>query len=161
MKITFLRIISVVLLVLVMFTIFSLSAQPANDSSKTSGGTIDLILKVFYPPYKNMSAKEQKDLRSVLSFPIRKLAHFTLYFALGLAAFLSVFTYTEIKYRLRIIISGAICLVYSVSDEIHQYFVPGRACRFYDILIDCLGAFLAISVLSLVIRRNKNYVEKG
>ena len=39
-----------------------------------------------------------------------------------------------------IIITVLICFLYAVSDEIHQSFVPGRACRLLDILIDTSGS---------------------
>ena len=38
------------------------------------------------------------------------------------------------------LITIAICFLYAVSDEIHQYFVPGRACRLFDVLIDTSGS---------------------
>lgn len=42
-----------------------------------------------------------------------------------------------------------ICFLYAVCDEIHQYFVPGRACRVFDVLVDTAGSafFLIISFL--------------
>lgn len=33
----------------------------------------------------------------------------------------------------------AVCLLYAAGDELHQYFVPGRACLATDILVDALG----------------------
>ncbi len=38
----------------------------------------------------------------------------------------------------------AVCLavVYGLTDELHQYFVPGREVEFLDILADGTGAFL-------------------
>lgn len=34
--------------------------------------------------------------------------------------------------------------LYAVSDEVHQLFVPGRQARVWDVLIDWLGAAMAI-----------------
>ena len=36
--------------------------------------------------------------------------------------------------------------LYAASDEIHQLFVPGRAGRFTDVLIDSAGAILGVLV---------------
>ena len=36
------------------------------------------------------------------------------------------------------------CFLYACTDELHQYFVPGRACRFKDVMIDTAGAFTGI-----------------
>ena len=38
---------------------------------------------------------------------------------------------------------------YGVTDEIHQYFVPGRHCSLHDVLADTFGAFLACGVALL------------
>jgi VanZ family protein len=37
----------------------------------------------------------------------------------------------------------SISLGYAVFDEIHQYFIPGRACEIGDILVDAAGAGVA------------------
>ena len=33
------------------------------------------------------------------------------------------------------------CALYACSDEFHQYFVPGRSCKFFDVCVDSSGAF--------------------
>ncbi len=43
--------------------------------------------------------------------------------------------------RKNIIIIG---YLYALSDEIHQFFVPGRESRFQDTLVDLIGIFLGI-----------------
>ena len=49
-------------------------------------------------------------------------------------------------------VPAVICsVVYSVSDEIHQYFVPGRACRLFDVGVDVCGALTGTLVLALII----------
>ncbi len=39
-----------------------------------------------------------------------------------------------------------IAVVFGISDEIHQYFTPGRHCSLRDVLADSLGAFTAYGV---------------
>jgi VanZ family protein len=41
-----------------------------------------------------------------------------------------------------------IAVGYGISDEIHQYFVPGRHCSLYDVFSDTAGALLAYIVAS-------------
>ena len=52
---------------------------------------------------------------------------------------------TEQKVKLSIwnfIIRAEIfCALYACSDEFHQYFVPGRSCKFFDVCVDSTGAF--------------------
>lgn len=42
------------------------------------------------------------------------------------------------------------CLLYAVSDEAHQAFVPGRSCDPYDALADVSGALTAGGVCELI-----------
>ncbi len=44
------------------------------------------------------------------------------------------------------------CLLYGLTDEFHQSFIPGRSVSFLDILADTLGA-LAVSLGWLLARR--------
>ena len=39
----------------------------------------------------------------------------------------------------RALLSSALCMLYAVSDELHQYVVPGRAMLLSDVGIDALG----------------------
>ena len=42
-----------------------------------------------------------------------------------------------------------IAIAYGVSDEIHQYFIPGRHCSWHDVVADTAGALLAYGVALL------------
>jgi VanZ family protein len=39
--------------------------------------------------------------------------------------------------------------LYSCTDEIHQFFTPGRTCKFTDTLIDLIGILLGLMVLKI------------
>lgn len=55
------------------------------------------------------------------------------------------------KYVLLVI---CITVLYGLSDEIHQYFVPNRSSSVvYDLLADTLGAFLAVGLRLLLIKK--------
>lgn len=53
--------------------------------------------------------------------------------------------------RVALVASLAVSILYAVSDEIHQSFVPGRTGTPIDVSIDAVGASLA----ALVIRRRE------
>jgi hypothetical protein len=74
-------------------------------------------------------------------FVIKKGAHMAGYGMLALA-FLRGFRY-ERKHFLWILL---LVLIYAASDEIHQYFVPGRNASVIDVLIDLAGGILALIV---------------
>ncbi|RKZ10714.1 VanZ family protein [Candidatus Fermentibacteria bacterium] len=46
-------------------------------------------------------------------------------------------------------------LIYAVSDEIHQSFVPGRDCSAGDLLADIVGLSIGLSVYLRYRRRHK------
>lgn len=149
------RITVTVLLIGWMILIFSLSAATAAESSATSGGIIEFLAEIFIADFDELSASEQESIIESLQFIVRKTAHFTLYGALGGLAFLSVVTYTSVPFLLRTALSGAICLLYAISDEIHQIFVPGRSGEVRDVCIDFAGSVLAILILLFLSRCKK------
>lgn len=146
------RITSAVLLIGWMALIFCFSAQTANDSSETSGNIIAAVLKIFYPGFEELAASAREELVSALQFAARKTAHFSVYAVLGVFSFLSFISYRWLKFSLRVFISAAVCLLYAVSDEVHQLFVPGRSCELRDVLIDFSGALLAVIITALFTR---------
>ena len=154
----FIRIASVVLLVAWMVLIFVLSAQTAEVSSQTSGGFITTVIKIFNWNFDSLSAAEKTVIVENFQFLVRKTAHFTIYFILGVFSFFSLVTYDKICMVWRVLIGGVICLLYSISDEIHQLFVVGRSCEVRDVLIDFCGAMLAISVLWFIFRKKGRFV---
>jgi VanZ family protein len=40
-----------------------------------------------------------------------------------------------------------ICALYGVSDEFHQSFVPGRTPDVHDVIADCIGAAVAVTLI--------------
>lgn len=149
------RIVMFALLILWAAFIFIMSAQPAEQSSQLSGGIVSKIVSVAYSDFEDLPAEQKTDITYTVTFIVRKVAHFLEYSILGLLAFFTANTYKEHKFALRILTASIFCVLYAVSDEIHQYFVVGRACRFCDICIDSAGSILAIFFLALIIYRKK------
>ena len=138
-----------------MTLIFSFSSQNADASSKTSGSVIESVALVFYPGFSDMTETQQNEIIGGFQTVARKPAHFTLYAVLGALAFLSVVSYRGLKYKIRILISAGICLLYAASDEFHQLFVAGRSGEIRDVFIDFCGSLLAITVLAIFSRSIK------
>ena len=146
------RIVTAVLLVSLMIAIFCFSAQNATESSGTSGRIISAVIRIFNPSFDELTPQEQQNLIEPFQFIVRKGAHFSIYFIMGMLSFLSVISYRQINLKYRYLISAGICLAYSVSDEIHQYFVAGRSCEIRDVLIDFSGSVLAIIFITLLLK---------
>ena len=132
------KIFKITLVLLWMTLIFSFSNQVADDSSKLSDGLIkNTIGKVF-------KIEEKEELDKFIT-PVRKSAHFCIYLILGLLV-LNCFDIVNTK---TIIYSIIICLLYSISDEIHQMFIDGRSGEVRDIIIDTIGSTIGIYLYKL------------
>ncbi len=144
------KLVFAVLTAAVMVCIFLFSCENADESSDTSGIIVNLILNIFYRDFENMTLAEQADIMSQISHIIRKTAHFTIYAALGFFSSLTVG-------RRKLFSKGSLgvvlfCFIYAVSDEIHQYFVPGRSCMFTDMLIDTCGGITGMTISFLIMK---------
>lgn len=129
-----------ILSVALMALIFFFSHQSAEVSSDTSGGFAQILAKVLGVFFKG---EVYETLLWVAQWIVRKSAHLVLFALLG------VFVYNSIdlpKGRKRFLVALIICILYAVSDEVHQSFIPGRACRMTDVLIDAVGSVLAIGI---------------
>ena len=141
--------ISIILVLLWMSTIFYFSNQPATISTTQSDKVINTI---------NIIVKDNKVIKSILnklydskgaSFIIRKSAHMISYGLLASLLFIAIYSHREcisVSFKYAFVIS----LIYAISDEIHQYFVPGRACMLQDVLIDCIGMIIALTLISML-----------
>jgi VanZ family protein len=83
-----------------------------------------------------------------------KVAHLLEYGIFSFLLFLAFYTSgKEFLKRHVFILSLIIGMVYGLSDEIHQKFVPGRNCDIFDFLADCLGIIAVQTVLGLYLKR--------
>ena len=129
-----------------MAAIFYFSSRTADESEQQSGFFAQLITKLF-------------GIGGFSDFIIRKLAHFTEFAGLGLLFAIALKVQTgKSKTPTAIICSS----IYAATDEIHQIFVPGRACRVLDWGIDTCGAALgALAVLLIITLAAKNKASKS
>ena len=149
-----------IIAIFVMVTIFRFSSEKAVESAGTSKRFMRVIIDIL-PFTKALSEIAKQELMESMDFIIRKCAHFTLYAVLGFSVFGAVKSTFMKKVKLNVIWSFIICVIYAISDEIHQFFVPGRACRVYDIFIDSFGSTFGISFFLIIIfLLNKFYGNK-
>ena len=141
---SFLRVLSIVLLVAWMGVIFFFSHQTAQDSSQTSGGVIELVAEKLYPDFENLSQSEKEEIVASFQFAVRKGAHLAAFAILGFFAFLTFISYTHLRFWSRIMLAAVVSLLYAASDEIHQHFIDGRSCELRDFLIDAIGIALSL-----------------
>ena len=149
--------------------IFAFSSEPADMSNDTSIGFTESIITIFAKadlidiPVSSIDVEEYiHNIAEKINHYIRKLAHFSAYLVLGVLVYNLLLCYFTNKKSL--ILSLIICLLYAISDEIHQMFVPGRAGQIRDVLIDFSGILTGTLMLYLFSRikmkSKKDIVEK-
>ena len=116
-----------------MIIIFRFSADNAEESTEKSDFFVNILESLPIA------------LRNNLSFIIRKTAHFSIYAMLG-------FLISGIFFKKEIFYTLSVCFLYACTDEIHQYFVAGRSCRFQDVMIDTAGSFFGILIFILIMK---------
>ena len=126
-----------------MVVIFLFSAQNGQRSGDTSGSVLRWILRLFYWGFDAYAIEKQTAILELWHLIVRKGAHFTEYAVLAMLVANALRQYA-LPQRLRWILPVAVSAAYAVTDEIHQYFVPDRACRLLDVGIDTCGAIFGM-----------------
>lgn len=143
----------------VMVTVFIFSNQPAVQSSAVSSSFSDFILDLF-----NIKAEDLSFDINLLETVLRKLAHFSLFASLGFFLSSAAINLKGKKLFKKLAISSLIGLLYCISDEIHQLFIPQRSGEIRDVLIDFSGVLfgtLSSFVLYKLICLISKKVKKG
>ncbi len=126
-----------------MVAIFCLSAQTASDSAELSGSFIRAIFQLI-----GIELKQEG---------IRTVAHMLEFMGLSLLVFNATYATWEKKTTPLIAFAGTV--LYAITDEIHQIFVPGRAFQISDILVDSTGALIGV-IASFIVLKIILYIMK-
>lgn len=137
------RIVLSIITILWMIIIFLFSNSNGSNSSKTSG----IIVGKVVPIIEKVTGHDltEIEIENYVSYPIRKIAHFSEYFILGLLVILTLYSYGISKNI--VILSFLICILYSLSDEIHQLFICDRNGNIIDVLVDSIGSLCGINLI--------------
>ena len=168
-----------VFIVLWMWFIFHMSAQPGDVSGEISGGVSHLFMKVWNAVFfQGWNEAEVLQMAEIWDYPIRKLAHMTEFGILAMLVYCGAGRRQEIDAGFGIVsqISGKIkewfpthtryiatwtfTVLYAATDEIHQLFVPNRSGNGFDVCVDATGAFLALGVLWGIFKLNFRYRKR-
>lgn len=125
---------------MLMYCIYSFSAQDSSVSSQVSSSVSYRIVSIF-DKMLNLELTNDQITHSINSIHhyVRKTAHFTEYFLLALSLSFPLYVYKlrGIKLIITVIL---LCVGYASFDEFHQLFVDGRSASAKDVLIDSLGS---------------------
>lgn len=130
------RIFFILLSLLLMAAIFYFSDMPAGQSNAVSK-----------PVAKTVGLSNSE---------MREIAHFICFACLSGSLFGLLNTFKKIRFPK--VWAFLATVLYAVTDEIHQFFVPGRSCELRDVLIDSSGALAVLllwTLFSALFRRYK------
>ncbi len=135
--------VSWVLVIICMGIIFFLSAQNGEESSDLSGSFVMAFLN-------GLGIVIDEGL-------LRSIAHCLEFMGLSVLFFNAIYVTWFLKLTPIIAFFGTV--LYAITDEIHQIFVPGRAFQISDILVDSTGALIGV-IASFVILKVILYIMK-
>ncbi len=152
-------IIKIILIVIWMIVVFIFSNQNGKKSSGTSSKVTKVIVNIV------AKDKEESNEQKLEKFEIvvRKGAHYTIY---TIGGFLIMnYTYSMEKTKKQKILGSLLFgAFYASTDEIHQYFVPGRSARLFDVSIDTLGVITGICIylalITMIDKLSQKYGRK-
>lgn len=128
------RVVPILCWLLWMGLIFHFSS--VSWSGQRTVSLLEVIIASWLPSLAQRLSESQLE---TLNFIVRKLAHFTEYsvlMLLGYWAFLRGWGFSPRPALLWAIVSS---ILYAMSDELHQRFVPGRTGNSVDVFIDAAG----------------------
>lgn len=136
------RLISLCVIVTVMTAIYFFSSQPGPDSNGLSEGIAERLLKILgIYSYDNLE---------ILNFILRKGAHFSIYFLLGVSLNVLLSGDRRLTTVLLCIVIGGL---FAVSDEIHQSYTFSRTSSAADMLLDTCGVAAGSAATSFLVRK--------
>jgi len=137
-----------------MVAIFLFSSRDAVSSAEMSNSLTQTVLGAVWSYFAPSGQEVPESLVNVWEHFLRKAAHVIIFLLLGCSVTNTIRQTTD-SFRRTFVISVIWCSAYAASDEIHQYFVPGRACMWQDWLLDTVSALLGIIMVLYFVRRKK------
>lgn len=132
-----------------MLVIFLLSTDHA--SADNTNPVVNRLLHRIFPWLADQFTLETQ---SRIDFAIRKAAHVTEYAILAVLAYRAVVFGNTRFHRYHIYLPLVIGILYAVSDEYHQSFVPSRGAAVTDVFYDSFGVITGV-LLCLWQRRRR------
>lgn len=129
---------------IIMYCIYSFSAQNGTESSNLSN---NVSFQIVYAVDKafDLDLSNQQMIQGMrkINHYVRKMAHFTEYFLLAISVSFPLYVYGIRGFWL-IFTAGFVCVGFASLDEFHQLYVSGRSGSRKDVMIDSLGSLTGI-----------------
>ena len=147
------KILSIILVLFWMVFIF----YNSNEIGKISDNKTEKIIVNVVSKVSNVDKddKSMKDIIKKIKVPLRKSAHFFEYFLLAILIMNMLLSFGLSKWNA--FICSIVCLLYAISDEVHQLFTDGRSGCVSDVLLDSSAAFIATYLFNRFINMRIKY----
>lgn len=132
----------VALWMVIIFQLSSQSGEQSNDLSLGVTGLIAFLIEKISPSSDALA----------FNYFIRKCAHFFAYLVLGLVVLFAMRKMGKSGTK-GILLALVVCVIYAISDEWHQGFIPGRTPKLMDIFIDSSGSLLGTILYSQLLEK--------
>lgn len=130
--------------IMMMFVIYSFSAQTGEVSGQLSYEISYQIAETKNELLnQNLSYDQLAAEANSIHYYVRKAAHMTEYFLLAIAVSFPLYVYRLRGFWL-VFLAGIICVGFAGLDEYHQSFVANRTPAVKDVGFDSVGAFFGI-----------------
>ena len=144
LMITLLKPLSFLPAILMMYVIYSFSAQTGEVSGQLSYKISYKIVETKNQLLnENKSSAELAVSADTIHFYVRKAGHMTEYFLLAVAISFPLYVY-GVRGIWLVILAGIICVGFAGLDEYHQSFVADRGPSLRDVGIHSIGALIGI-----------------
>lgn len=87
--------------------------------------------------------------QSILEYD--KILHFIAYFSYGLSTLSMLISVKKTEKGL-LTIGLILSVLFAITDEFHQFFVPNRIMDFYDVVADLFGIIFSILFFNLILK---------
>lgn len=101
------------------------------------------------------SHQPQIELPDFGIFNFDKLLHLGAYFVYSLFLMLFLVSNFRLNKRKILLVSFVLAVLFAISDEFHQSFVPGRDASVYDLLADIIGISLSLLCFNLIYKTSR------
>ena len=150
------KIINIILIVAWMGIVFEFYNQKGTKSSNTSRKVTVAVVQAV----SDKTVEENEPIIEKTEKVIRKLAHYTIYTVGGFLIMNYTYT-TNLKLKEKVLYSIAFGTGYAVTDELHQFFMPGRSARVFDVGIDTLGVLTGITIYVMIRKTIEKLIDKA
>ena len=147
------RIVCILLTVGLMALVVWFSSQSGGSSNGLSRKIVEMVAGWF-------GVSLGPDQMEFWNLVIRKAAHFTLYFWMGVGA-AGVLLTTRLKKRWQFLLAVAVCAVFAASDEMHQWIADAaRHGSAWDVVLDTVGSGCGSAVVMGIASLWRHYRSK-